>query len=116
MCMCECVFVCVCVYLQRGGGVCMGGGSIPRHKLLSFLESLWPTQEERVGGEGGGGRGPRPWGNKALFQTCRKQGSLCCDAGAPLLCREMLSQRCNIHLGIGPGGWGWGVHRPPVLH
>lgn len=30
-----------------------------------------------------GGRGPRPWGNKALFQTCRKQGSLCCDAGAP---------------------------------
>lgn len=113
---CECVFVRLCISAEGGGSGVGGvgeGGSIPRHKLLSFLESLWPTQEERVGGEGGGGRGPRPWGNKALFQTCRKQGSLCCDAGPPLLCREMLSQRCNIHLGIGPGGW---VHRPPVLH
>lgn len=86
--------------------VCLSaeGGSIPRHKLLSFLESLWPTQEERVGGGGGGGEGAEALGEQSLISNLPKTGVFMLWCWGPLLCREMLSQRCNIHLGIGPGG------------
>lgn len=64
MYMCECVFACVCV--------CVGGGSILRHKLLSFLESLWPTQEyeeEVVEGEG-----TKALGEQSLISNLPKTG------------------------------------------
>lgn len=64
--MCECVFACACI--------CAEGGSIPRHKLLSFWESLWPTQEERVGGGGGGGEGTEALGEQSLISNLPKTG------------------------------------------
>lgn len=62
------VCVCVCVYMYAEGG------SIPRHKLLSFLESLWPTQEERVGGGGGGGEGTEALEEQSLISNLPKTG------------------------------------------
>lgn len=55
-----------------------------RETVSQFFLVFWKfsgppkRKEEEVGG-----RGRRPCRNKALFQTCRKQGSLCCDAGGP---------------------------------
>ena len=114
MCGYVCVCVCVCVHVPIYVHVwvcfyvciCLEGGSIPRHKLLSFLESLWPTQEERVGGEGGGGEGTEALGEQSLISNLPKTGVFMLWCWGPLLCREMLSQRCNIHLGIGLGGGG----------
>ncbi len=121
VCLCMCVQVCTCLYTCMCERVfacvyiCAEGGSIPRHKLLSFLESLWPTQEERVGGGGGGGgEGTEALGEQSLISNLPKTGVFMLWCWGPLLCREMLSQRCNIHLGIGPGGGR--LHRPPVLH
>lgn len=67
-CECVCAYVCLCVYIYAEGG------SIPRHKLLSFLESLWPTQEERVGGGGGGGEGTEALEEQSLISNLPKTG------------------------------------------
>lgn len=76
MCIYECVFAYVCI--------CEEGGSIPRHKLLSFLESLWPTQEERVGGGGGGGGGDRGLGGtKPYFKLAENRGLYAVMLGPP---------------------------------
>ncbi len=64
--------------------VCAEGGSIPRHKLLSFLESLWPTQEERVEGGGGGGEGTEALGGtKPYFKLAENRGLYAVMLGPP---------------------------------
>lgn len=55
-----------------------------RQKFLSFFSFFGNSLAHPRGKRRrSGGRGRRPCRNKALFQTCRKQGSLCCDAGGP---------------------------------
>lgn len=84
VCKCARACICACVSVFLHVCICVEGGVYPQTQVAQFFgKSLAHPRGKSRRRRWWRGRGPRPWGNKALFQTCRKQGSLCCDAGAP---------------------------------
>lgn len=103
--LCTCLLSCMCerVCAVDGWGW-WGWGGYPQTQVAQFFG-------KSLAHPGGKSRRRRWWGEgtkafweQSLISNLPKTGAFMLWCWGPLLCREMLSQRCNIHLCIGPGG------------